>query len=138
MIYQWDALNEFADRLTKVFVYIDEAHASDEWNIGLNGNCAKNNGIVCSIPQHKRDRERKDAALMLVQKSPSWFNEKYLIAFATIESRISEKFNAWPFGIWLLDGCNKVKDLIHPCDSDGTLFDIAEFAHLLTHHQCCD
>lgn len=127
-----DALEHFPKDIAKVFVYIEEAHALDEWNIGLNGNCSQINHIVCSLNQHKSNEERVNALSLLLKKSPSWLAESYLASYATVESKMSEQMNTWPFAIWLVKN-QTIIDMIHPSNDDGTLFDIFQYAIHIQH-----
>lgn len=105
-----------------LFVYVEEAHASDEWPIGLNGKISQCSNVR-SIPQHKTDQERIDSAMDLDKRFP-WLREQFVVTCAPISTNISKIFDAWPFGIWFMKG-DRVVLKIKP--SNDTTFHIDSF-----------
>lgn len=96
-----------------VFIYIDEAHASNEWPIGSK----------LRIKQHQTDQERKECLSMFISKFP-WMMDIFICGFAKVHSKISEKLNVWPFGVWIVENGIIVDHLL---PKDDTTFDIDEF-----------
>ena len=102
-------------------MYVEEAHALDEWPIGLDGAMSQH-CLTRSINQHKTDQDRVDAATEMSKRLP-WFSERFSIMAAPISIDISKRFDAWPFGMWLMKG-SKVIQKIQP---EGDVFKIDEF-----------
>lgn len=96
-----------------LFVYIEEAHASDEWPIGSK----------TIINQHQTNNDRKDCLLKFTQTYP-WIEQIFVCSYAKVESKISKSFNVWPFGLWLIKN-NVVVDQLLP--HKDTTFNIGEF-----------
>lgn len=100
-----------------LFIYIEEAHASDEWPIGSK----------IDIKQHQTNQARKDCLNLFIQKYPIT-KELFVCSFASVESKISERTNVWPFGIWIVRGGIVIDQILPKSD---TTFDIQE---LLVRH----
>jgi hypothetical protein len=63
-------------------VYIEEAHAIDEWDIGLS----------VRISSHKTMKERKDA----IKKMKEETEYDFPTLIDSIENKLSRSYNAWP------------------------------------------
>jgi hypothetical protein len=109
-----------------MFIYVEEAHALDEWPIGLNGKISQNSPVK-SIPQHKTDNDRKQALENLINAFP-WIASRMMLTFCPIDYDISNKINSWPFGIWLMNNL-VVQSAIKP--STETCFDIKAYVDSL-------
>ena len=111
-------MNEFKQlipivRKRGLFVYVDEAHASDEWPVGSK----------TQINQHQTDENRKDCLISFIETYP-WINQSFVCSYAKIESKISKLFNVWPFGLWIIKN-DVIIDQLLP--NNDTTFNIGEF-----------
>lgn len=112
-------MKRVADKLPILFIYVEEAHAIDEWPIGLNGKMSQNSPVI-SVPQHKTDKDRERSLENLNNAFP-WISTKMMLTFCPVDYDISSIINSWPFGIWLMNDM-VVQSAIKP--STETCFDI--------------
>ena len=98
--------------ITPVFVYIEEAHAVNEWPIGSTD----------IERQAATVEERVDAAVRLGLSS------RWLIAVDSMDNRFAREFAPWPFRYYLLDHTSRVRVIAQPCGGSlplGELYDVA-------------
>ena len=85
--------DEFQDRASFYVVYIAEAHATDEWQLGVN----EQEGVL--LRQHRQFEERLAAAELcadeLKLRMPTLVDE--------MDNAASTLFAAWPERIYILD-----------------------------------
>jgi len=99
------SLNQIAQRFEKaasfVFVYLAEAHASDEWPI---------NQLDNEIPRHQTIGDRRAAAESLVRAFP--LHQAFEVVLDTMEDAFNHEFASWPFRFWIIvDGRVALKPL---------------------------
>lgn len=75
--------DEYRHKINILTLYIEEAHATDEWPIGSR--------IV--INQHKTIEDRKNAALKMVKET----GYKIPIVLDNMENQVQNAFKCWPF-----------------------------------------
>ena len=112
----------FADFLC---VYIEEAHATDEWPIS---SARYNNGQVCSIKQPKTNPERYD----IVRKFKENFNVQMPIAFDSPElnNPFEQNYAPWPLRLFVIRN-DKIDFVASPQDCT---YDISKLSEYLETH----
>ena len=90
-------LNKLADKyhkaVTFVFVYIEEAHAVDEWPFP---------GINEFLEQHRTMQDRLTAAKCLLNEFP--FSEHIHVVLDDMENSYNRVYSSWPFRYYIVDG----------------------------------
>jgi hypothetical protein len=84
-------VKKWKDRVDFVFIYIQEAHASDEWPIQQ---------LEIEIHQHQTIEERMIAAERFIKD----FNVPHDIPFLVdgMSNDFNNKYASWPFRFWVL------------------------------------
>lgn len=102
-----------------VVVYIEEAHASDEWPIYQ----------VDSIDQHKSTDARIQAALKYQNEIACHAQLPFVVD--TLQNDFNREFASWPFRFWVLHRCDdgqvRVVFKAMPKQSAYRLEDLADF-----------
>jgi len=81
--------NDYWNKVHFVYIYIEEAHAEDEWPLSTE----------FTIKQHKTIEERLTAARRLVEE----FGSKITVLVDTMANEFNQKFFVWPERWFLLD-----------------------------------
>lgn len=120
-----DTLNNIAKRFEKtasfVFVYIAEAHASDEWPI---------NQLDVEIPRHRTISDRRLAAASFVKSFP--LHHAFEVVLDTIDDAFNRTFASWPFRFWIvMNGQIALKP--QPCNAS---YDVNELGRWLERESC--
>lgn len=89
-----------------ICVYILEAHAQDEWPIGLDFSC---------VMQHKTTEERIAAAQMLKTK----FGLDIPVYVDTLSNAFNSHYAAWPERFYVIDTDGDIAYIAHPHDEWG-------------------
>lgn len=86
-------VEQYCDRATFAMVYIEEAHASDEWPIYQ---------LDDDIKQHKTLDER----CAIASKFKSDFSVHPRVSFVTdaMTNEFNHAYASWPFRFWVIDG----------------------------------
>ena len=90
---------KYKDRVAFYVVYIEEAHASDGWQLGIN----ENQGVVFANP--KSDGERDAVAEACVRK----LNIEIPALVDGVDNAVERAYKGWPDRIYLLDKNGKVR-----------------------------
>ena len=80
-----------------VFVYILEAHATDEWFVA---------SINEELPQHKSLTDRVQAAQLFVEKYP--LHDGIELVLDNEQNDFNETYSSWPFRYWMLDADGRI------------------------------
>jgi len=98
------------------FVYIDEAHAEDEWPISE---------APLSVQRHTSLREREDAARILVDHFGGAlpFDDVYL---DDMKNSFNSAYSSWPFRFWVITR-ERVEFKAMPRDAAYHLNDLDSF-----------
>lgn len=106
-------------------VYIEEAHASDEWPIG---NLPE--GLV--INQHKTLSDRLVAVSALKKDFEMHSSIKILVD--TIDNKFNESYASWPTRCWIIkDGVIAFKSM--PGDGNGDAITVSDLSSWLEEDQ---
>jgi len=100
-----DLLEKYRDLVNVLTVYIQEAHASDQWPLGKN--------VV--IPQHQILEDRLTAALMFQQN----MNYDLPLVVDTMENKVNETYAIWPERAYIF--VNGIIDYITPPTLNGEI-----------------
>ena len=87
--------NKYNQDILFKLIYIEEAHASDIWDI-QSSRC--NFGKIVNIQKHKTNIDRIYAA----KQFKSNFNVNMPILIDTIDNIFLETYSAWPFQIYII------------------------------------
>lgn len=102
-----------------VFVYISEAHASDEWPISQ---------LDEEIPRHRSLGDRRAAAEGLLRALP--LHRAFEVALDTMEDAFDAAFRSWPFRFWVVQAGRLA---LKPQPRNAT-YDVGELERWLTQH----
>jgi len=106
---------QYAGRVQFTFVYILEAHATDEWPIA---------SINDQLPQHKSLRDRMEAASLFQQSYP--LDPSIELVLDNEENEFNATYPSWPFRYWIVhDGRIVVKAM--PENDCATLKQLRQF-----------
>lgn len=104
---------------TFVFVYILEAHATDEWPIS---------GVNVDITQHKTMRDRFEAAKRFIQDFP--LHHEMLLVLDNCDNDFNETYPSWPFRWWVIGNGGRIALKAMPTGT-GNKIDLVELEHWL-------
>ena len=92
-------MNEFVEdygsKITFVFIYILEAHATDEWRV---------DSINTEVAQHKTINDRAQAANKFLSMFPLHKDMKFVLD--NEKNEFNEVYSSWPFRYWILNPDN--------------------------------
>ncbi len=117
---------EYRGRCDFLLVYIEEAHAVDEWPISS----ARYNGAhgAVALPQARSTRQRADAARQLVGN----LGVHLPVALDGADNAFSAAFSPWPFRFYVLKG----RTLVYKAMPRGCTYDVGELRAAIEAH--CD
>jgi len=119
-----DLFNLYNTHVNFLFVYILEAHASDEWPI-RSSRSVPNSQPVC-IPQTKSIDQRKSAAQQFVND----FDLKFPLVMDDPQTNQFEKeYAPWPLRIYIIDENKILRYLAFPSD---TMLELNELKYYLS------
>lgn len=108
-------MDTYCKSVNFVFVYIEEAHAVDEWPMPL---------INESVSQHKTIQERLNAAKKLVNSFE--FHPEIHIVLDTINNDYNRTYSSWPFRYYVIVN-NMVELKAMPVDDTMTLESLVDW-----------
>lgn len=91
----------YKDKIDFLFIYILEAHASDEWPLGNH----------VEIEQHKTLEERVKAAKTFVER----YSFTYPVVVDSIKNDFNENYSVWPER-WFILHKGEIKHVSYPTD----------------------
>lgn len=111
--------SQFAAFATFVFVYIEEAHACDEWPI---------NQLEEEISRHRTLAERRRAAQRFIHAFP--LHPAFNVLLDTMDNSFNKTFASWPFRFWVVsDG----KIALKPQPANAS-YDVSDLGRFLDQH----
>jgi len=99
--------------MTIAFIYILEAHATDEWYVA---------SINEEIPQHRTLRDRYNAATIFLDKYP--LHEDIIFLLDNEGNDFNSTYSSWPFRYWLIDSMGLVELKMVPIEDKVSLSDL--------------
>jgi len=97
--------NKYLNQVHFVYVYIEEAHADDEWPLST----------TFTIKQHKTIEERLAAAQRLVEE----FGSKIPVLVDSMTNEFNREFSVWPERWFLLNTEGKLIFVAYPTSEFG-------------------
>ena len=99
----------YQDRVDMVTVYIEEAHASDEWPIGSR---------ICYV-QPKCDADRISIANDFIKSTG--YRLPLLIDPVSLDNPFSKVYSPWPIRFYVIDGRKKLSYIAEPIEGSYPL-----------------
>ena len=91
----YDQYNNNSSNMSFLTIYVSEAHASDEWPIRTKKEL--------TLKQHKTQNERINVANNFISN----FNYKIPTIVDNMNNEFANKYSAWPFRAFIINGKNK-------------------------------
>jgi len=108
----------YSDKFRFVGVYIEEAHAVDEWPISE---------APRDIRQHQSLKERLAACNHLLSENESWLGEEFSFYLDSMDNSFNIRYRSWPFRFWIVSK-DRVLFKAMPTNSSYDLRDLEKFA----------
>ncbi|CAF1207716.1 unnamed protein product [Adineta steineri] len=102
-------MDMYQDRVDMITIYIEEAHAADEWPIGSR---------ICYV-QPKTDVDRINIANDFIQVTE--YRLPLLIDPVSRNNPFSQVYNPWPIRFYVIDGMMKFSYIAQPIEGSYPL-----------------
>ena len=98
---------DYATTVQFIFIYILEAHATDEWRV---------DSINTEVSQHKNLKDRAEAAQKFMNEFP--LHQNITLVLDNEHNEFNTVYSSWPFRYWIFSHDNTLRAKMMLKDND--------------------